>query len=288
MTAITRPVLRYHGGKFGNHGSVAKHIASLLPPHRVYVEPFGGAASVLMVKPRSYAEVYNDRWDGVVNVFRVLRDPDQAAELERRLRLTPFARSEFALCTAETLADISCPIERARLTMLRSFAGFGSAASNPNYNTGFRSTAKRSGTTPAHDWHNYPDCIPFFTARLSGCVIENRPAAQVIQAHDGPGTLHYVDPPYVHDTRRLKKRKQTSEYVFEMTDDDHRALAAVLHQAEGMVVLSGYAGDLYDDLYGTWHQETFNTRADGAKARTEVLWFNAAARAARDSGGLFP
>lgn len=77
MSEIKRPVLRYHGGKF----RLAPWIIAQMPPHRIYVEPYGGGGSVLMQKPRSYAEVYNDRWETVVNVFRVLRDPRSAAML---------------------------------------------------------------------------------------------------------------------------------------------------------------------------------------------------------------
>src|SRR5579863_6792854 len=86
-----RPVLRYHGGKW----KLAPWIIEHLPEHRVYVEPFGGGASVLMRKARSYAEVYNDKWDVVVNVFRVLRDAEKAIELKRLLELTPFSRTDF-------------------------------------------------------------------------------------------------------------------------------------------------------------------------------------------------
>lgn len=73
-----RPVLRYHGGKW----KLANWIISMFPKHRVYVEPFGGGASVLMQKPRSYAEVYNDKWDVVVNVFQCLRAPRVRREKE--------------------------------------------------------------------------------------------------------------------------------------------------------------------------------------------------------------
>src|SRR3954464_11961798 len=91
---MKRPVLRYHGGKY----LLAPWIISHFPQHKVYTEVFGGGGSVLMQKPRSYGEVYNDVWDTVVNVFKVLRDPVKAAELERLIRLTPFSRTEFENC----------------------------------------------------------------------------------------------------------------------------------------------------------------------------------------------
>lgn len=267
MSDIARPVLRYHGGKW----KLAPWIISHMPPHRVYVEPFGGGASVLLRKPRSYAEVYNDLWSTVVNVFRVLRDPVQAEQLRKALELTPFARDEFAQAYIQ---ETDNPIERARKTILRSFAGFGSASTNGEFMTGFRANSNRSGTTPAHDWQHYPQYIPAFVERLQGVLIENRPAIDVIQQQDSDQALHYVDPPYVHATRNM--RRGNASYAVEMTDDDHARLAEVLHSVEGMVLLSGYRSDLYDRLYGDWTRIEREAHADGAQPRIEVLWFNKA------------
>lgn len=264
-----RPVVRYPGGKW----RLAPWIIAHMPPHRIYVEPFGGSASVLMRKARAYAEVYNDQWGRIVDVFRVLRDPALASDLRRQIELTPFSRREFQGISDASLAQESSLVERARMTIYRSFAAFGSASVNGDQATGFRSSSKRSGTIPAHDWAGYPDQIPAFVDRLRGVVIESKPAAEVITAHDSPETLIYADPPYPHSTRNMNRGN--ARYAHEMSDDDHRALAAVLKQVKGMVVLSGYGCEFYDrELYPDWTRIEKAAYADGAQKRTEVLWMN--------------
>ncbi len=269
-----RPVLRWHGGKW----LLAPWIISHFPDHRTYTEAFGGAASVLMRKPRAYSEVYNDLDGEVVNLFRVLQNDVTAARLTKLIYLTPFARAEFELCYEPT----EDPVERARRLIVIAIMGFGSNAHNPNTRTGFRSNSSRSGTTPGHDWASYPTCLSLIVERLRGVVIESRPAVEVIAQHDGPDTLHYVDPPYVHSTRDSAASQK--DYRFEMTDADHRALADVLKGVRGGVVLSGYPSPLYDELYGSWHRIERGALADGARSRVEVLWINE--KAARGGQGV--
>lgn len=266
----TRPAVRYHGGKW----KLAPWIIGHFPPHRVYVEPFGGGASVLLRKPRSYAEVYNDLDGEIVNLFRVLRD--QGEELTKLVSLTPFARDEFSL-SYEKAGD---PLEQARRTVVRSFMGYGSGAATGK-GTGFRCNSTRSGTTPAHDWMNYPKAMSALVARLAGVVIENTDAARVMLQADTQSTLHYVDPPYLASTRDTG-----SDYRFEMTEEDHCALADCLKSLKGMVVLSGYPSSLYQELYGSWLMVSRDAHADGAEPRTECLWMNDAA-AKHQQGHLF-
>jgi DNA adenine methylase len=258
----TRPALRWHGGKW----LLAPWILEHFPEHRVYVEPFGGAASVLIRKPRSYAEVYNDLDGDVVSFFRVLRS-ERAGELIASLRLTPFAREEF-LTAYDKASD---PVEEARRLVIRSFMGFGSDGFNRDRPTGFRANSSRSGTTPAHDWVNYPDSLREIVERLQGVCIESRPAIDVMKQHDAPTTLHYVDPPYMHDTRKSGHR-----YRHEMDAEAHGELLGTLLRLEGIVVLSGYPHALYDAALSKWWRVERKALADGARPRTEVIWMNRA------------
>lgn len=259
MSVPNRPLLRWHGGKW----LLAPWIISHFPAHRVYVEPFGGAGSVLLRKARSYAEVWNDLDDSVVNLFRVLRS-DRAEELVSCLRLTPFARAEFK--TAYLPSD--CDVERARRLVIRSFMGFGS--NGHERVTGFRANSNRSGTTGARDWLNYPDALVKVVERMRGVTIESRDARDVMQQHDGTDTLHYVDPPYVFSTRS----DSSKDYAHELNDDEHADLLRFLQCLKGKVILSGYPSALYDSALTDWRRVDRVAFADGAKKRIEVLWMN--------------
>lgn len=256
-TKPTRPIMRYHGGKWRLAPWIIKHF----PKHRVYVEPFGGGASVLLRKERVYAEVYNDLDGEIVNLFRVARDHGE--ELERMLRLTPFAREVFE----DSYAADCDPVCQAVKTVVRSFMGFGS--NSHVRRTGFRANSTRSGTIPAHDWMNYPEKLVAIVERLQGVVIENREAERVMRAHDSPETLHYVDPPYVWSTRGHGR-----DYRYEMDDVEHVELCQFLRDLNGCVVLSGYPNSIYSDQLGDWLKVDRRAFADGARRRTECLWLS--------------
>jgi len=276
----TRPALRYHGGKF----RLAPWIMQFFPPHGCYVEPFGGAAGVLLRKPRAYAEVYNDLDGDIVNFFRVLRDPGMRADLIEACRLTPYAREEFDMAYQPT----DDALERARRVCVRAAMGFGSAGAT-KASTGFRTDTRRKYGTAQHNWAAYPEALASIGERFSGVLIENRAAVDVLQAHDGPDVLHFVDPPYVHATRHMRNK---GGYRHELDDDGHRRLLEALQAVDGMVVLCGYATDLYDGLLSGWTKHETKARISGGRGtaiRTEVVWLNPTCAAALEaaSGGLF-
>ena len=277
-SVITRPAIRYHGAKF----RLAPWVTGFFPPHMCYVESFGGAAGVLLQKQRSYAEVYNDLGGVIVNFFRVLRDLTSREQLIQSCAMTPYARDEFDL----SWKPCEDAIERARRLAVRAQMGFGSAGASKGV-TGFRVDTKRAYGTSQQHWAEYPDALAEVGRRFTGVLIENKPAVDVMRAHDAPTTLHYVDPPYVHSTR-VRGASHARYYRHEMEDQDHVALLQELRKLEGMVVLSGYPSEIYMESLGDWerHQTTARISAGrGGAVRTECIWLNPLCSAALAGGG---
>lgn len=255
---VKHPVLKYYGSKF----RLASWIISYFPAHRHYVEPFGGAANVLLVKEPSRLETYNDLNFAIVNFFRMLRN--RPAELVEQIRLTPWSRSEYEYCLEET--DDASPLELARKLFYRltmSFSG--------QYNTAkgswrrFNQGSKR--LRPATLVEN----LHAAAERLLHIQIENRDAFRLILETDSPDTLFYLDPPYIFSTRTTRKA-----YSHEMNDDRHREFADLLYSLKGFVVLSGYPSAIYAELFESkgWQRASKAAQVLGGATKTECLWLN--------------
>lgn len=221
-----------------------------------------------MQKERSYAEIYNDMDGEVVNLFRILRDPEMNARLQEVCELTPYSRDEFILSKEMS----NEPLERARRMVVRACMGFGSA-SGLGGNSGFRSDSKRKYALASHLWAKYPENLAAVCDRLSGVIIENKPAIELIKQHDSEDTLFYLDPPYVTETRVKGNRY----YNYEMTDEQHQELLSVAKSVTGFVLISGYDSELYNDSLCGWRKVAKESRISagrGTKLRTESLWLN--------------
>lgn len=267
----------YYGGK----SSQLAWLLPLLPQARHFVDVFGGSGAVLMNREPSPVETYNDLDNNVVNFFKQLRD--NTVELVRLLALTPYSREErrIAYNTTEQEAAELSDVERARrFFVLARQTRSGQAQSRSGLLNSWRYTRDQIRYNMAEyvgEWQHAIDGLAAVAARFRNVQIENYPAVKVIQLFDTPDTLFYCDPPYVHDSRRHDKK---TVYAFEMTDEQHRELAAVLHSVKGKVALSGYPSALYDELYADWHKFMIPTHAVSGGAtgqegqRVEVLWTN--------------
>ena len=268
---------------------MASRITALFPDHSTYVEVFGGAGAVILSKSPAVLDVYNDKYDGLVNFFRVLRErPD---ELVRLLELTPYSRSEWEQARS-TWRDTDDELERARLFYVvasQSYGGF-VASDGPRDRCkagrgwGGEKLGRMHASRPASN-ANRIDHIWRFVERLRTVQIDNLDWRECLERYDFDDCLFYLDPPYVPAARRA------GGYAHELTLDDHLELVERILALQGIAIISGYDHPAYAPLVDvggfTRHEVTVWSTAGQRQAnrardkRREVLW--ASPRAAQNT-----
>lgn len=257
----------WYGGKFSH----LDWLLPLLPQCHHYCEPFAGSAAVLLNRPPSAVETYNDLDGEVVNFFQVLRD--HGSDIEKAIALTPFSREEFAqACVLDP--DVS-NIERARRFYIRARqvrTGLAQTATVGRW-ANCKDTSRAGMSGVVSRWLGGVEQLPGICERLLRVQIENRPATDVIRLYDSPTTLFYCDPPYVHDTRG-----DASAYKHEMDNEQHKELADTLNSVKGKVAFSNYECELLARLYPEkrWHKTCSKPKTNHSTKgkRIEVLWTN--------------
>jgi len=265
-------LFRWYGGK----GILFKKILPYLnTPHTVYVEVYGGGASVLLNKPPSPVEVLNDIDSEVVNIFRVLQDEVKFKELKHRLEWTLYSRAEFVkaidIVQNETVTD---PVLRAWAFFVAQNQGF-SGKNSRNSSKGSWARNFDFNRNRATGFANKVASLELVRNRLKNVQVDNIDAIACIQYWDSPDTLFYLDPPYIHDTRILKEA-----YHHEADHDHHRLLVDTLLAIKGQAVLSGYANEIYEPLLQNgWHKVEIDTVCHAAgKVRGSRLQGEGSAR----------
>lgn len=259
---------------YGGKAYYAKWIISHFPEHRVFIEPFGGAANILLRKRRSEVEIYNDLDENVVNFFRVLRDKKKMQELVRLAELTPYSRKEF-----EDLIHMNPPksdIKWAWWFYCRCRQAFGGVGMGTlrKKSWAMSTRTRRYMAEPVSKYLSTIESLPDIAERFQCVVIEKLPAAEIIKKYDGDDVLIYADPPYVPETR-FKEKAET--YNNEMTAAEHEELLKQLIKCRGKVILSGYESDLYKKMLKKWHRASRNGKAhisNSGEERIECLWMN--------------
>jgi DNA adenine methylase len=275
--ALTPP-LKWHpdGGKH----YLARRIVALMPPHLHYVEPYAGGLAVLLARdPEGVSEVANDLNGQLSNFWAALQNCEAFELIRRRAEAVPFSEDEWrraaahlerpcavtpgTVCSGCALAFFVC----CRMSLagrMKSFSGV------------TRTRTRRGMNNEVSAWLSCVEGLPAVHARLRRVLILSRPAQDVIGGQDGPDTLFYLDPPYLHETRAT-----TADYAFEMSGADHFDLLGALASVRGKFILSGYRSAMYDAEAARhgWRRvdvEVANHAAGGdAKRRmTECLWLN--------------
>lgn len=263
-TRINAP-FSYYGGKF----YLAKKIVSLLPPHKIYIEPFCGACNVLFAKNPEKNEIINDIDEKVINFFRVLKDENKYLELQKLCALSPFSRTLLEEYY-DTLNE-GTDVERAmKLFYVFNFTFSGTETKNwvPSV-----TQLRRNMGAKVSRYLNKIQNLEILHLRLMRVQIDNCDYKECLARYDTKDTLFYMDPVYIQETRTTK-----NVYKYEMDIEEHKRMVEILLNLKGKVVLSGYDHEVYKPLEEAgWIKKEIlvTTRPSYSKSKTyktECIW----------------
>lgn len=274
-TKILRAPFGYPGGKKKS----VPYILPRLPYYKVYVEPFGGSAVILLNRQPSQLEVYNDRFGGVVSFYRCIRDQEKIRKLIERLDLTIHAREEFVWCK-DSWENVNDDVERAARWYYASMYSFGSIGRHFG-----RSLPGSKGM--AGKIRNVIKHFPEIHERFRNVQVENQDWYECINDYDSYETVFYLDPPYIDAYK--------STYKHEMNNDEYHKMLDTIFNCKGFVALSGYSNPIYEkrpwDARYEWktfvsirsasfdpatNHDYFKVVDEGRDKATEVLWIKEA------------
>ncbi|MBX0310902.1 MAG: DNA adenine methylase [Sulfurihydrogenibium sp.] len=259
----------YIGGK----SLIANTIIKLIPEHTVYVEPFGGSAKVLLNKPPSKIEIYNDADLRLANLFYVVAF--KFKEFEEKVSRLVYSRALYKKflkdvrlkeLKIEKLGDVDLAIKTYVVLYYSFNSNFKTQALNVSYKQ-----------NKAVSFFNNLQRLELIHNRLKNVVIEYLSYDKILEKYLGrDDAFIYLDPPYF----RLEHY-----YDVKFTIEDHKKMLDMLKSAKAKWLLSGYDNELYNtELKDFYRLEiptfkpsygiTKNSKLDKRPQAIEILWAN--------------
>lgn len=179
--------ISYYGGK----QTMLKHIAPLVPEHRVYTEAFCGGAALYWAKKPADIEVLNDINGNLINFYRVLKS--HFNELFEKIDSTLHSREifDFASIVYE-FPNFFDPVTRAWALWAKSKMGF---ASMLDGTFGYYKTTNSMCKKIDNSKHQFTNALQ---KRIERTQIECTNALHVIESRDCAEAFHFIDPPYIN------------------------------------------------------------------------------------------
>ena len=253
--------IKYYGGKSYMTDEIISHFPK---SYKLYVEGFGGGASVLFSKKKDDLEIYNDLGHNVYSLFKVLSDKELFSQFKEKLEITYYSSEIRNQFIKELETDNLSVLERAYRYFYVNRSSFNGVG-------GFSTTllVRRNMSKSVSDYLSAIDGLPQIHDRLSSVIVENRDIFELIEKYDSEDTFFYFDPPYISETR-----SSSTTYECEMSNSDHERFVDTVLNAKGKFLISGYNHKIYERLVENgWSLYQYNSPNSNSD-RIECLWYN--------------
>ena len=201
------PSIAYPGGK----SRVAKKIIKEMPPHKIYIEPFAGAAHVFFKKEKADKNILNDKNKELIKFFRDIKNKKVCCDISANKKKFLKLRKKKNKSVCEHVY-----VNR------NSYGGRDTFGGTSSY--GYHEKKNRKGKKSCIDG-----------TKLKNTKLTTKDYRKIIREMDSKEALFYVDPPYV---KANEKECLYGKGNCEVTPED---VAKSLRKIKGKAIIS------YDD-----------------------------------------
>ncbi len=246
-------IIRAPFGIPGTKTRSIEHLKLHLPYRNKWVDCFCGSGVVTFNRrPSPVLEVMNDRYGGITDFYKCLRDADKWQAVQDYLENTLHSRQEFYEARDLWCSETDPVIRAAKWYYMVRTSVIGkkvSFARQTNSKAQFPVAAALPGFFGIHQ-------------RLKNVIVENLDFETCLKDFDSDDCVHYLDPPYLNTDGGV--------YEHKWTKDDQERLVRAVSRCKGFVALSGYANEINDSQ--TFWDERITWKV---KANAEVKAFTA-------------
>lgn len=250
--------ITYYGGK----QSLTKQLLGLIPPHKIYCEPFFGGGALFFAKSPSNTEVINDVNSEVTNFFKVVKT--KFSELQKEIQGTPHSRELFKKARfMYEFPEMFSDVQRAWAFWTVTNQGF--SGMTDSWGFGKDNSKERALSNKRSDF------IEAYAKRLDTVQIENHDALKVIGRCDSRDTFFYCDPPYLNSDQGHYAGYNESDFKF---------LLDTLVKIKGKFLLSSYPNKLLSEYIKKYKWKTKQVKKSvwvtklTNKQKIELMVFN--------------
>ena len=232
-----KQLFRWQGSKVRMLSKILPVIESARGDAPVYVEPFGGAGTVLNALKPVKIEVYNDADERLVDFFRAIADDEALAKMKRWGETFPKSRAIYD----EMKRDWIKSSELAKRGFATFYVQSFSFGGKPFNSFGFeRQVYTGHDCSLSAAYRGRVTAFDAFAERFRLVNIERLDWRQCVDKYDSEQAFFFLDPPYCG--------KQKGCYRHDLPLVDHAELVETLLSVRGGVALSCYDNDVYKPL----------------------------------------
>ncbi|MBU2766880.1 DNA adenine methylase [Acidithiobacillus ferrivorans] len=277
----------------GNKEWLTDYIARgkiVIPPHKIWIEPFCGSATMTLAQHPSTVEIISDYDSYLVNFLDVLSRPALRSILLDQLTHYFKAPRRARELHLPYLSKLTVRAKKVRgegekrvtkklsigqpdsITLARAFyicSKFDFGMRSLGYLDRFAYDDDSDKSVTQHTIDKRIESLTQAGERLERVIIQQGDGLQLIREYAGEkDVFFYIDPPYVMSTRVTG----AADYSNELTDEEHNDLVDLLLSIRGSAILSGYSSQAYIRLEREgWKTLSVEIERMG-RLREEMVW----------------